>query len=131
MESLDSRYGRQGVNRRPLLLALTCVVVILIAGAAFLAFKPRTHPHAPQTSHFTAHDAANASVTFSIVPDPQRDIRCAAVIRNQFEAVVGYKEVTIPADPQATSASMHHDSVDIRTTQKGAQGNVESCAYVG
>lgn len=133
MDSLDSRYGRtsQGIKKRPLLFALAGVVIVLIVGAAFLAFKPRAHPHAPETSHFTAHDAGSASVTFSIVPDARRDIKCAAIIKNQYEAVVGYKEVTIPADPHANSASMHHDRVEIRTTQKGAQGNVESCVYVG
>lgn len=133
MESLDSRYGRTttGNKKNPLLVALAVVVVILIAGAAFLAFKPRTHPHAPQTSNFTAHDAGNASLTFSIVPDVHRDIRCAAIIKNQYEAVVGYKEITVPADADANSSSVHHDRVDVRTTQKGAQGNVESCVYVG
>ncbi len=133
MDSLDSRYGRtaHGNKKRPLLFVLAGIVIVLIAGAAFLAFKPRAQPHAPETSNFTAHDAGNASVTFSIVPDAHRDIKCAAIIKNQYEAVVGYKEITIPADPQANSASMHHDRVDVRTTQEGAQGNVESCVFVG
>lgn len=136
MNSLDSRYGRSpasspATSKRLLMIVLGCVVVVITVGAAFLAFRPQAHPHAPETSNFTTHDAANASLQFTIVPDATRDIRCEALAKNQYEAIVGYKEVVIPADPSATSASIYSQRVDIRTTQRAAQGHVESCVFLG
>lgn len=134
-DTLASRYGRTtrggGVFKRPLLVALGVVIVVLIAGAAFLAFRPNTAPHTPESVSMTVHDSASVSLNFSIVPDHTRAIRCFAVVRNQFEAVVGYKEVLVAAQDTGSPAQPINQSVTVKTTQRGAQGRLEECAFIG
>lgn len=133
--ALQSRYGTAGkapaASQRRGFIALAAVVAILFAGAAFLAFQPRGNPHTPQTISFTAHNAARATLTYSVVPDRERDIRCSAIAKNPYEAVVGFAEVTVPASPEASGNTTVQGTVDIRTTQLAVQGLLESCTFMG
>lgn len=118
-------------RKRPwIIAALAAALVIMIGLAAWFAFAPARVPDTPKTVSYDVVDAALTVTRFSIVPDETRDIECAVQATNLQEAVVGFREVTIPARAGTSTSEPVQLDVDIRTTQLAASGHVESCWYV-
>lgn len=134
---MSERYGGRApgyqgtkLNKRPLLIAAGIVTVLIAIGAAFFAFRPAGAPTTASDVSFEAIDSNRAVVTFNIRPDRERDSVCSVVAKNDFEAVVGYREVTIPAAPDTASSDLFHQKVEVNTTQRAVQGHLESCWFV-
>ncbi|GAA1369896.1 DUF4307 domain-containing protein [Brevibacterium luteolum] len=120
-----------GRGKRPwIIAALAAALVIMIGLAAWFAFAPARVPDTPKTVSYDVVDASLTVTRFSIVPDESRDIECAVQATNLQEAVVGFREVTIPARAGTSTSEPVQLDVDIRTTQLAASGHVESCWYV-
>lgn len=123
--------GASGPGKQPWIIAgLGAALAVLIGLAAWFAFAPARVPDTPKTVSYDVVDASLTVTRFSIVPDESRDIECAVQATNLQEAVVGFREVTIPARAGTSTSDPVHLDVDIRTTQLAASGHVESCWYV-
>lgn len=132
--SLASRYGRatrcSAFSHRRVIILTVAALGVLVAFAAYFAFRPSGDPIAPQNVSNKVQSSAVTTVQISVVPDRTRPIRCSVRALNEYEAVVGYREVTVPTDPQASSEKQVHVSVDISTTQRAVQGNLGQCWFV-
>ena len=123
--------GASGPGKRPwIIAALGAAFVVMIGLAAWFAFAPARVPDTPKTVSYDVVDASLTVTRFSIVPDESRDIECAVQATNLQEAVVGFREVTIPARAGTSTSEPVQLDIDIRTTQLAASGHVESCWYV-
>ncbi|OFL67173.1 MULTISPECIES: DUF4307 domain-containing protein [unclassified Brevibacterium] len=134
---MSERYGGRApgyrgaqLNRRTLLIIAGIIAVLITAGAAFFAFRPAGAPTTASDVAFEAVDSNRAIVEFNIRPDRSRDSVCSVVAKNDFEAVVGYREVTIPAAPDTASSDLFHQEVSVNTTQLAVQGHLETCWFV-
>lgn len=120
-----------GPGRRPLIIiAAVIACAIMIGLAAWFAFAPARVPDTPKTIRYDVVDSSLTRTTISIVPDETRDIGCAVQATNLQEAVVGFREITVPAQADASTSEPVQIDVDIRTTQLAASGHVDSCWYV-
>ena len=135
--AVSERYGGRApgyqgtkLNKRPLLIIAGIAIVLIAIGAAFFAFRPAGAPTTASDVSFEAIDSNHAVVTFNIRPDRTRDSVCSVIAKNEFEAVVGYREVTIPAAADTTSSDLFHQEVDVNTTQQAVQGHLDSCWFV-
>lgn len=123
--------GASGPGKQPwIIAALGAALAVMIGLAAWFAFAPARVPDTPKTVSYDVVDASLTVTRFSIVPDESRDIECAVQATNLQEAVVGFREVTIPARAGTSTSDPVQLDVDIRTTQLAASGHVESCWYV-
>ncbi|WP_209325273.1 DUF4307 domain-containing protein [Brevibacterium renqingii] len=129
----DDRYGRarkpkRGLSRRARIIA-AIVLVVAIAVIAFWAFRPQTSPTTPRTLEYSVVDSSSTQVSVGIFPDRERDVHCTVQATNEHEAVVGFTEVTVPADPNADPNSPKQIDVDLATTQLASSGHVDSCWF--
>ncbi|WP_349828667.1 DUF4307 domain-containing protein [Brevibacterium litoralis] len=130
------RYGTRAPRvtgprrRRRTTVLVTAALSLGVLAAAAFAFRPATTPVDPTTQKYESIDHAHTEVTFSVVEDAEKDIVCAVQATNEQYAVVGYTEVTVPADPQAAAHEPAITTVTVRTTQLAASGHVESCRFV-
>lgn len=115
-------------GRAKALIALALIAAA--ACAALIAFRPAAAPRGGQTVSYEVVDASLTRTTFSVVPDRTRPISCAVQATNDYDGVVGYIEVELPADPEADAAHPASRTVDIRTTQLAASGHLVRCAFV-
>ncbi len=128
-DSLPDRYGH-APRRRPhrrRWWAVTGIALLIIAVTA-VAFRPRTQPSSENVA-YQVHDSAQTTVRLNVVPDQQRTVRCAVKAVNQYEATVGYKEVTIAPDSSASAADAVHLRVNVATTQRAATGSIDRCWF--
>ena len=135
-QHLAARYGaarKVGLfnNRRAVWVIAVVAVLGALIWAASLTFFKDTGPKNPQDITFTVNDAASAVSSFSVVPDAHRDIACTVVAKNQYEAIVGYAQVTVPADPQTDGQTPAVQTVTVNTVQLAHQGHLERCAFIG
>ena len=129
----DDRYGRtrrpkRGLSRRARIIAVI-VVLIVIAVIAVWAFRPPTTPTTPRTLDYSVVDSSATHVSVGIFPDKDRDVHCIVQATNEQEAIVGFTEVTVPADPNADPNSPRRLDLDLATTQLAASGHVDSCWF--
>lgn len=129
----DDRYGRarkpkRNLSRRAKIIAVA-VVVVAIAVIAFVSFRPQTEPTTPRTLDYLVVDSSTTQVSVGIFPDQERDVHCTVQATNENEAVVGFTEVTVPADPNADPNSPKQIDLDLATTQLAASGHVDSCWF--
>ena len=99
------------------LLAATLLVVWIVQGQS----------SAPTSKDvgFDLLSSAEVTADFEVTRDPDRAVRCGIEALNQDWAVVGYEEITLPADPQAERTSAHR--LAIRTTNPATTARVDSC----
>lgn len=134
---MSERYGGRapgyqgaGASKRTLMIIGGIAALIIAIGAAYFAFQPAQSPNTASNVSFEQIDSNRAVVTFNIAPDEKRDSVCSVVAKNEYEAVVGYREVTIPAHDDGDSTDLVHQRVDVNTTQRSVQGHLESCWFV-
>lgn len=127
--SLDSRYGRtpRRLGRRALVVLLSSLVVLAVAGVAWVAWLGTDEPSDPEIVGYAVMDRYRAEVTAVYTPDAERAQRCGVEVRNREQAVVGYSEVDIPADPERTPARL---TTSLRTTQEASAGTVTGCWFL-
>lgn len=122
----------QGGSRRlsrPAALATGAALLVASGAAAWYGFAPSPTPEGTVTISYDVVDSTRTTTTIGVYPDQQRDITCAVRAVNEHEAVVGFTEVPIPADPTASRSEPVPIVVDISTTQLASSGHVDSCWY--
>jgi hypothetical protein len=129
----DDRYGRtrkpkRGLSRRAKIIAVI-VVLVAIAVIAVWSFRPQTDPTTPQTLDYSVVDSSSTQVSVGIFPDKTRDVHCIVQATNENEAIVGFTEVTVPADANADPNSPKQIDIDLATTQLASSGHVDSCWF--
>lgn len=129
----DDRYGRVREPRRRLgktakIIAVVIVSALVIA-IAFVAFRPQTTPTTPKTLGYSVVDSSSTQVSVAIFPDQDRDVHCIVQATNEYEAVVGFTEVTVPADPNADPNTPRQMDIDLATTQVAASGHADACWF--
>ncbi|MDN5660885.1 DUF4307 domain-containing protein [Brevibacterium aurantiacum] len=129
----DDRYGRVREPKRRLgrtaKIIAAVIVAALIVAIAFVAFRPQTTPTTPRTLDYSVVDSALTQVTVAIFPDQDRDVHCIVQATNEYEAIVGFTEITVPADPAADPNSPRQMGIDLATTQVASSGHVDSCWF--
>lgn len=129
----NDRYGRSREPRRRLGRGFTILAAVVLIGllalAAFLAFRPQTAPTTPKTLNYSVVDSSSTQVRVAIFPDRERDVHCIVQATNEYDAIVGFTEVSIPADPQADPHSPRALNVELATTQLASSGHVDACWF--
>ncbi|GAA1849713.1 DUF4307 domain-containing protein [Brevibacterium marinum] len=129
----DDRYGRIREPKRRLgrnaKIIAGVIIAALIVAIAFVAFRPQTTPTTPKTLDYSVVDSSSTQVTVALFPDRDRDVHCIVQATNEYEAVVGFTEVTLPADSDADPHSPKKMNIDLATTQLAASGHADSCWF--
>lgn len=129
----ENRYGRTREPKRRLspraMVLAGIVLVAVVVVIAFAAFRPQSTPSTPRTLSYSVVDSSSTLVTVAIFPDRERDVHCSVQATNDFEAVVGFTEVTVPADPDADPNTPKALEVDLSTTQLASSGHVDTCWF--
>ena len=129
----DDRYGRTRKPKRrkgnTAKIIAGVIVALLVVVIAFAAFRPQTSPTTPKTLDYSVVDSSLTQVTVAIFPDHDRDVHCIVQATNDYEAIVGFTEVTVPADPNADPNSPRQLSIDLATTQFASSGHADSCWF--
>lgn len=129
----DDRYGhtrrpRRRLSRRATIIA-SIIVAALIIVLAFVAFRPQTSPTTPRTLDYSVVDSSSTKVTVAIFPDQDRDVHCIVQATNDYDAIVGFTEVILPADPNADPNSPRQMDIDLATTQLASSGHADACWF--
>ena len=111
--SARARWGLIGAG----LLAATLLVVWIVQGQS----------GAPTSKDvgFDLVSSAEVTADFEVTRDPDRAVRCGVEALNQDWAVVGYEEITLPAEPGSERTTAHR--LAIRTTNPATTAQVASC----
>ncbi|MDN5738556.1 MAG: DUF4307 domain-containing protein [Brevibacterium aurantiacum] len=129
----DDRYGRARAPKRRLgktaKLIAAVIVSALIVAIGFVAFRPQTTPTTPKTLGYSVVDSSLTRVSVAVFPDQDRDVHCIVQATNDFEAIVGFTEVSIPADPAADPNSPRQIDIDLATTQFASSGHADACWF--
>ncbi|MDN6124118.1 MAG: DUF4307 domain-containing protein [Brevibacterium sp.] len=129
----DDRYGRVREPKRRLGKTATIIAVVIVSALviaiAFVAFRPQTTPTTPKTLGYSVVDSSSTQVTVAIFPDQDRDVHCIVQATNEYEAIVGFTEVTLPADPTADPNSPTQLDIDLATTQFASSGHADACWF--
>ncbi|GAA0037423.1 MULTISPECIES: DUF4307 domain-containing protein [Brevibacterium] len=132
-EPQGDRYGRARTPRRRLsrraTIIGTAVIAIVVIIIGVVAFQPPTKPNDPQTVEYTVNDSASTTVTVALYPDRERSVHCIVQATNSNEAIVGFTEVSLDADPQADPTKPRPITVDLATTQLASSGHADACWF--
>lgn len=132
-ETHVDRYGRnrqpqRRLSRRATIISIAIIAVITIV-IALVAFRPKTIPTTPQTISYSIVDSSSTRATVAIFPDQKRDVSCIVQATNEFEAIVGFTEVTVPASPNADPTKPTTLEVELATTQLASSGHADACWF--
>lgn len=123
-----SRQPRRGLTRRARIIAVIVLILALI-GIAYWSFRPSTTPTTPKTIGYHVVDSASVIINVGIYPDHSRDVHCIVQATNEYDGIVGFTEVTVPADPSADVNAAMPVQVDLATTQLASSGHADSCWF--
>lgn len=130
--ALDDRYGVKPPRGFP--WGKTIVITVFALGVVFIGFLTLTGRDSAPISNdisFTVSNPAQTTVSMSVVPDKSRTVHCAIQALNDEHGVVGYREVTVPANPDRdpNNPVVFHEKV--RTTQLAVNGGIDKCWFGG
>ncbi|GAA2086515.1 MULTISPECIES: DUF4307 domain-containing protein [Brevibacterium] len=140
---LSSRYGKRTParppaapgerGRRPLkrsaAFAVVAALLVACGVTAWFAFAPTGTPQGTKNISYDVVDSTLTLATVSVVPDEERDIVCGVQAVSERDAVVGYVEMEVPADPQADTTRPVTLHAEIATTQLASSGHLDTCWY--
>lgn len=118
---LASRYGKTASNskrNRQRILALASVLLAAFLGWAIWVTVSGANEIKHSVLAYDVLSEGQTSVKFS-VQSPSGAAKCAIQVLNQGFAVVGYKEVAVPASGQYETF--------VNTTELGVTGLVDKC----
>ena len=124
-QTLDERYGRKPSrfsSRVRIWVAAIALLTIFFGWATWVTF------FAPPTSTasvagYEVIDSAHTVIRFTVDKPANRAAICAARVMNKAYSVVGYKEVSIAANQDASGVI----TVSVNTTETGVSGLVDRC----
>lgn len=130
--SLSDRYGMRRPARFP--WGKTIVITVFALGVVFIGWLTLGGQDSSPVSKdlsFTVVDASVTKVSVSVLPDPDRTVHCAVQALNSEYGVVGYREISVPPDPDRDSGrpTVFHETV--RTTQLAVNGGIDKCWFGG
>jgi hypothetical protein len=122
--NLAERYGAPSRSRRPLLVAV--VVVLAVAGLAWMAWVVVFHSRPEVTSQLVAYDVRgqhSATATWTVVRR-DRDVRASCELRalSDDHAVVGERTVAVTSGP--TRARL---TTSVRTERRAGSVQLVGC----
>lgn len=115
-----SARGRWGLIGAALLVA-TLFVVWIVQG--------RSAAPSSKDVGFDLISSAQVTADFEVTRDPDQAVRCGVEALNEDWAVVGYEEITLPADSQTERTTAHR--LAIRTTNPANTARIDSCWNLG
>lgn len=129
---LATRYGtpKPGLTRRTRSAVIWTVLAAAVVGIAVFNLLTGNRPVTPKDVGFSIIDSSNASVDFELTKAPEDTAQCAVQVLNESYAVVGWKVVTIPANPPEAGADGGRTTaqrVQLRTESPGVSGGVNAC----
>ncbi|WP_051297937.1 DUF4307 domain-containing protein [Brevibacterium album] len=116
-------------RRRTAAIATAAALAIGCAAIGWIAFSPADSPQGGKNLSYEVVDSTLTRATVSVVPDAQRDITCGIRAINEHDAVVGYVERDVPADPAADASDPVVLHAEIATTQLAASGHIDACWF--
>ena len=120
-ELLASRYGKTAPDAkktRRLIIAVAAILVSAFLGWAIWVAVSGASEIKLQVLGYEVLSEGQTSVKFS-VQSPAGEAKCAIQVLNQGYAVVGYKEVDVPASGEFETF--------VNTTELGVTGLVDKC----
>lgn len=126
--SLDARYGRSPtsskLNRFIGILTAVAITIVFIAWAIWggLVGSPNAQFTAVDARHTIVGDSA-VDVTWEFTAPPGTAARCAVQALNSTFAIVGWKEVDVPASTQISRVFTER----VLTTEPAVTGLIYRC----
>lgn len=124
--SLDARYGRSSSKRYRFIGVITAVAFTLVFGAwavwGGLVGAPNAQFSAVDARHSIIDDSA-VDVTWEFTAPPGTAARCAVQALNSTFAIVGWKEVDVPASTRSTRVF----TARVLTTELAVTGLIYRC----
>jgi len=124
-QTLDERYGRKPTrfsSRTRLWIAASALLAIFFAWAIGVTFfAPATVT--ASVAGYEVIDSEHTVIRFSVDKPANRQAVCAARVLNKAFGVVGYKEISIAANQDASGVI----STSVNTTETGVSGLVDRC----
>lgn len=121
---MQNRYGiNPKPNRRGVLVLAVALLALFFTWAIWVSFfAPATAK--PSVLGYEVKSAESTVVRFSVTKPADRAAICAVEVMNSSFAIVGFKQVTVPASASDSEVF----EVAVNTTQLGVTGLVEKCS---
>lgn len=128
---LQQRYDRRPRRRLSARARWSLIGAALLAATLFVVWIVQGQSGAPTSKDvgFDLLSSAEVTADFEVTRDPDQAVRCGVEALNEDWAVVGYDEITLPADPQAERTTAHR--LAVRTTNPAHTARVDSCWNLG
>jgi hypothetical protein len=124
-QTLDERYGRKPSrfsSRARIWVAAIALLGIFFSWATWVTFFAPAAATA-SVAGYDVIDSAHTVIRFTVDKPAKRAAICAARVMNKAFGVVGYKEVSIAANQDASGVI----TVSVNTTETGVSGLVDHC----
>ncbi len=122
---LDERYGRTATrfsSRAKIATAAIALLALFLGWGVWVTFFAPAKATA-SVAGYDVVDAEHTIIRFSLDKPAGTTVVCAARVMNKAYSVVGYKEVLVPANQDATGVI----TVSVNTTETGVSGLVDRC----
>jgi len=122
---LDERYGRNATrfsSRAKIATAAIALLALFLGWGVWVTFFAPAKATA-SVGGYDGVDAEHTIIRFSLDKPAGTTVVCAARVMNKAYSVVGYKEVLVPANQDATGVI----TVSVNTTETGVSGLVDRC----
>ncbi|MFM5903479.1 MAG: DUF4307 domain-containing protein [Microbacteriaceae bacterium] len=120
---LEDRYGKSAAPKRKMIVVLAALLltVFFVWAIAVSFFAPATAK--ASVLGYQVVNAQSTEVRFTVSKTAKVDAVCEVEVLNNSYAVVGFLEVSVPADAPADKVF----EVAVNTTQLGVTGVVDAC----
>lgn len=124
-QTLDDRYGRKPTrfsSRTKISVAAAALLTIFLGWGIWVTFFAPVSATA-SVAGYEVVDSEHTVIRFSLDKPTGKPVVCAARVMNKAYSVVGYKEVLVPANSDASGVI----TVSVNTTETGVSGLVDRC----
>jgi len=122
---VQERYGRDRLQRRDRILAISIAAVLLSTFLIWAIFVSIDKSN--QVTHrdiaYEVVDQYSTNVTFEVSRNPGQVVSCDVTVLNQSFAIVGFLTLDVAASKSRSTVI----SSKVRTTELGVSGLVDGC----
>lgn len=122
---VQERYGRDRLQRRDRILAISIAAVLLSTFLIWAIFVSIDNSN--QVTHrdiaYEVVDQYSTNVTFEVSRNPGQVVSCDVTVLNQSFAIVGFLTLDVAASKSRSTVI----SSTVRTTELGVSGLVDGC----
>lgn len=128
---LQQRYDLRPRRRLSARARWGLIGAALLVATLFVVWIVQGRSAAPSSKDvgFDLISSAQVTADFEVTRDPDQAVRCGVEALNEDWAVVGYEEITLPADSQTERTTAHR--LAIRTTNPANTARIDSCWNLG